>query len=201
MALTPTSIYAELSAARAAGAFPLAGLQSDALLRGIANGVGAWAVGQPQNVALTGIATGAVGGGTIGVPTTKVVMLPNIPGMMGALTGAGIAGQLSSSLATVVSVGISSAFTKYAQYSGVVAGVGSGLDVSKVTVANVPSLQTLLYASLGGSFGSVGLMTASLATGLANGISLVVLTGTGTGSVVGVPGPSPGTGTSTSVIV
>lgn len=201
MPLNPALIYAELSAARASGGFPFAGFKFDQFASGVANGVAAWAIGQPQNVALQGISTGAVGSGVVALPTTRVFVPPTVPLMVAAFSGAGYNGPLAPSLATVVTIGLSGAFTKFAGYTGPVVGVGAGQDVAKVIVANPATLQPLLASSLLGSLGGLGPSGVSLTVGLANGIAGLILLGVGTGTIIGSPGPGPGSGTSTSVIV
>ena len=201
MALLPNLIYQELIDARAAGGFPFNGFPFDQMALGIALGVSGWAVGQSQNVSLQGIVTGTIGSGAVVPVTTRLTVPPTVPLMMSALTGAGFSGQLMPSLATVVTLGISNVFNKYGQYSGPVAGVGVGQDVSKIVVANPATLQPLLANTLRGAMLGLGPSGMNLSIGLANGISLLLLQGVGTGTVAGVPGVVPASGTSISVIV
>jgi len=187
--------------AKAAGQFSFLGAPFEKLAQGIAQAVVSWGVFSPANLALTGQAVGTVGGGVINAPTTSLIVPPN-PGLMGnALAGARLGGQLAPSLAMVVSLGISDVFTSNARYQGAVAGVGVGQDVSRITTANAPSLQLVLYATLSGLWQSAGPMLPDLSRGLANGITGMLLAGTGTGTVTGPTGPVSSTGTSTSVVV
>lgn len=200
MALTPAGVYAALASARAAGPLPFTGIQFDRLLTGIAQGITLWAVSNPANVLLQGIATGTVGSGQILPATTRILVPSNVSVVRGALSGAGLNGPLSSSLAAVISVGVSSAFSTLATYSGTVAGVGAGTDASKITVANAATLAPLLIASIGGASG-VGPALPLLTTGLSNAVSGLLLGGTGTGIVTGGTGSAPASGASTSVVL
>lgn len=201
MALTSAAIYSSLTAARASGPLPFSGPNFDLLMNGVAQAVFAWAISQPANVQLIGASTGTAGAGTILAPTTRILVPPNIPLVVGSLAGVGVGGPNSASLAAVIAMGISSAFTTYAQYTGTVAGVGAGLDVSKVTIANAATLVPLLRGFIGGSMGGVGPVMGQVSVGLANAISGLLLGGTGTGTVTGATGPSPAAGISTSVVV
>ena len=200
MALTPDVIYAELALARTAGGFPFLGLQFDRLAWGIATGISTWAISQPQNVALTGAAVGTAGAGAIAPLATKVLVLPNPPIVLAGLTSGGLVGPTAPSLAAVVGIGVANAFTKFAQYAGVVAGVGIGADTSKVVVANPAGLQATLYASMFGTV-AAGPILPMLIQGLSIGVCNLVLTGTGVGTVTGPPAPASAVGVSTSVIV
>ena len=200
MALTPPVIYSALAANRVAGPFPFLGPNFDTFALGLANGIVAWAVGQPQNVALTGTTTGASGSGIISPLTTRIILAPSIPLVQAGLAGAGIVGPTSVSLSTVVTLGLVQAFGISAQYSGVSAGVGAGQDVSKIVLANPATLTSILLGTLR-TMGPGGLGMQPLALGLANGISALLLTGTGAGVVSGVAGPSAAVGFSQSVVV
>jgi len=192
MALTPGSLQGALVGSR--GMFN--GPAADKLIAGIASGVASWAVGQPGNVALTGVATGTAGTGTIVPAATKIVVTPNPGVITGALAGAGVTGPLAAALATMVAVGVSTAFTSSAQYSGTSAGVGVGQDVSVITVANPGTLTGLLAGLIG-----TGPSAPSIAAGLGSGIATMLLGGTGTGTVTGTPAPAAATGATTSMVV
>jgi hypothetical protein len=197
--MSAPAIYGSIVAARASGGFPFANYPFDQLANAVANSIDAWV--RTLGVQLTGAAVGAVGNGLILPGTTRILVPPTVSVMASGLTAGGLVGPLGVSLGVVMAVGISGAFTQFGGYSGAAAGVGSGQDVSKVTTANAPALQSLLFANLGGSFGSVGPMAGNLALGLSLGISGLVLLGTGTGTVTGASGPAPGAGPSISVIV
>jgi len=200
VALTPAIIQGSLLAARASGGVPLNGMSFDKMAMGIANGVIAWAVMQPQNLALTGVAVGTGGVGNVMAPTTKLIVPPNPSLMMGAFTGAGLIGPSGSSLATVVSIGISTAFTSAGQYQGLSPTVGVGSDTSKITVANAASLIGLLNANLNAMMGA-GSLIGVLSIGLGNGITSLLLQGFGMGAVTGAPAPYPASGVTLSGVV
>ena len=122
--------------------------------------------------------------------------------MQSALAGAGMVGPLSQSLAVVVTLGISQAFSTSGQYAGVSPTVAVGADISKVTVANGPSLIGILNANLSAVLGpgpALGFMT----TGLGMGIASLLLQGTGAGPVTGTPvvPPVASGGVTNSVVV
>lgn len=191
MALTSANVYAALSAARASGGFPFAGVSFNQMAWGIATGVTAWGLYQPQNLAMTGWAVGTSG---TGVVTGKVLVPPTVTLISAALLAAGMAGPLSPSLATVVTVGISQAFSTFGQYSGVASGVGTGSDVSKVAVSNAATLIAALQAAMAASMGA-GPALPQMTTGLGNGIAALLLLGTGTGVVTGSSGSAASGGT------
>ena len=184
--MTPNIIQAALLSVRTAAAQPFNGVNYDRLALGVGVGVARWAVGQPQNLALSGVATGTLGTGSILAPTTRMVVPPNAALVQAALTGAGLKGVLSASLALVLSLGISQVFMAAGQYTGSSGAVGTGGDVSKVAVANAASLVGILNNTLRSSVGA-GLSVGLLAAGVGNGIASLLLQGTGTGSVVGTP--------------
>lgn len=201
MALTGSLIIQALMGTRTMGASPFNGPAFVSLATGIGNGMAMWAVGQPSNLAMTGLSTGTIGAGTIFAATTRIVVPPNVAVVLSSLIGAGLTGPLAQSLGPVIAYGISSAFGTSGQYQGVVAGVGIGQDFSFVNVSNTITLNSILTATLVGAFGGIGVALPSLALGLAMGISALLLQAIGTGTVTGPPGPTPGTGTSISVVV
>ena len=162
------------------------GLSFDRLALAIATGVAQWAIGQPQNLSLTGAVVGVSGGGAVNPVLSRLFVPPSIPIMISGLMGAGMLGPAATSLGTVVALGISSAFTSLGQFAGPVAGVGNGVSTAKITVANPATLASTFAATFPGLFGA-GPAGLILIQGLANGISGVLLTGIGTGQVVGVP--------------
>lgn len=200
MAITAPLLYADLAASRAAGSFSFGGIAFDQLALAISTAVGLWAVGQPQNVQLSGTSTGTAGAGTISTLTSRLLIAPNPGIVVGTLVGAGLPGSLGVSLGTVVGTAIPSTFTKSGQYSGVSAGVGTGVDVSKITVANPVTLLPILLGKMI-SFLGPGPAASMMATGLANGISALLFTGAGVGSVVGSVSSIASIGTTQSVVV
>lgn len=200
MALTIPSLYESLLQSRTAGGFPFNGAPYDSFALGLATGVVQWGVGQPYNLALIGVATGTAGAGTIATPTSKLIVPPAVGVVVAALSGAGMQGQLSLALATAVTMGISQGFNFYGQYSGVATGVGVGSDISKIVVANAPTLVGILESTLRASLGS-GLATSLMTQGLGNGIASLLLLGTGIAPVTGVAAGSPTSGATNSVVV
>ena len=202
MALSPPVIQGALLSARASAPFPFAGTNFDKLALGIGLAVSQWGLGQPQNLALLGAATGISGAGAIIPATSKLVVPPTVGLIQGALAGAGMVGQLAQSLAVVVAMGISQAFSVSGQYVGVSSSVGTGSDVSKVTVANAGTLIGILNANLSAVLGP-GPALGNMAAGLGNGIPLLLLQGTGAAAVTGSPTipPLPAGGVTNSVVV
>lgn len=198
MPLTPALFYADLAAARVSGVFPMAGINFDRMALGLSAGVAAWAVNQPQNLALQGTASGSLGSGSI--TSGKLVVAPNPPVVIAALASAGMVGPLSVSLGTIVGLAIAKTFTQGGLYTGVSPSVGVGADVSKVIVSNASTLIPVLLGTLGSYLGP-GPGMPLMAMGLGNGIAQMLMLGAGTGSVVGSSGPSPATGITTSVVV
>jgi len=202
MALNPGILYSSLSLARTSGIHSFGGVNYDRMALGVANGVSQWGIMQPQNLGLTGLATGVSGGGAVNPVASKVIVPPN-PGLVQAgLAGAGMVGPLAQSLALAISTGISTAFNASAQYVGPAAGVGVGADVSKITVANSASLVGMLMQTLTATLGP-GPALSMMATGLGIGIASLLLQGTGAGAVVGVPTvpPVPMSGPTVCVVV
>ena len=202
MALTTEIFMASLQSVRLAGGFPFAGINFDRFAVGLALAMMQWAISQPQNLSLTGLALGVPGVGAVVAPGSKLFIPQNVPTMTAALAGAGMAGPLSPSLATVVTLGVTGAFNTAGQYLGPAAGVGSGADVSKVTVSNAGTLVPILMANLSASLGP-GLALPQMCAGVGNGIAALLIQGTGTGVVAGSapPGPPTTSGATTSVVV
>jgi hypothetical protein len=201
MALTPAVITQNLMTYRSMGVPGLNGPAFQQFASGLGNGVALWAVGQPQNLSLTGLATGTVGAGTITAPTTRLSVVPRETAVLGALAGFGVQGPAAAAMATVVAIAIAQVFTVSGQYQGIAAGVGTGQDVSTVTVANMGTLATILMGTLAGAFGATGPALTSWAAGLAAGVATLLLGSTGTGTVVGTAGPAPASGPTTSVVI
>ena len=74
MALTPTGIYQALFSCRAI----FSGPNFDRLALGLSTGITAWAIGQPQNLALSGTAVGIAGAGIINPATTRLIVPPTV---------------------------------------------------------------------------------------------------------------------------
>jgi len=202
MALTPNLIQAAILANRSSGSFAFLGIPFDQMALGIGVGLSSWAVSQPSNLSLTGIATGVAGAGSIVTVTSRILVPPTVTAVSSGLVGAGMLGPVSPALATTITLGISQVFNTYAQYFGLVAGVSNGADVSRITVANPSTLIVALQSALAGSMGS-GPALSLLATGLGVGLTNLLLLGTGQATVAGVPSypPVPATTSTLSVVV
>lgn len=155
--------------------------------------VAAWAQ-VPANLALQGVTAGAVGAGTV---TGKVYVVPAPLPVPAAMALAGLLGLDAASVGRAVGLGVAAAFNASAAYQGVSVGVGTGTDVSKVSLSNGPSLVAALSLAATSS-GMTGVDIPRVMAGLGPGIATLLLTGTGTGVVAGPVGPSPGAGTSLS---
>lgn len=202
MALNPGLIQASFMTMRTSAIHSLLGIDYDRFAQGMGLAVFQWAVGQPQNLALLGTATGTLGTGIIAAPTTRLIVPPN-PGLIKvALMGAGVNGATSSSLSLVVSSSISQVFSTYGQYMGSSGAVGVGASVAKVTVANAATLTGILRGTLLPIVGK-GPVVNFLSIGLGNGIAGMLMTGTGFGAVTGTPSvpPLPGASPTFSTVV
>lgn len=200
MALTTPLLYQSLLVSRVAGVFPFAGVAYDGMAIGLTNGIMQW-LRLPANLSMTGVSTGTAGSGAIVTPISRLTVPPNVGVMIPALSGAGMNGPLSFSLATSVATGISQAFSLYGQYAGPSVGVAVGADVSKVTVSNAASLIGILNLTLRASMGP-GTATSMMAQGLGSGVAALLLLGSGTAPVAGVTtAPSASVGVTTSMVV
>ena len=134
---------------------------------------------------------------------SKITVANNPAAVKGALTGAGMKGPLSTSLAVVVSTGVSQAFTSSAQYVGSAPNVAVGSDISKVSTSNGSSLVKVLNGTLRGAMSPSGPALGMMARGLGNGIANLLAAGTGTAAVTGIAPvpPVPGSGPTSSVVV
>lgn len=198
MSLTPDRIYADLASARASGGFPFAGVNFDRLAWAIGYGVSAWV--RVGGVVLQGVSVGTAGAGAINTVASKLILAPNPALVIGGLSSAGMNGPLVVSLGTVVALGLAQSVTAVGQYSGGVAGVGVGMDVTKAVAVNTSALISLLLTYMTAMLGA-GPASTQMATGLGRGISALAATITGTGNVVGSPSPVSASGTSSAVVV
>lgn len=189
MALTPPMITAAIAAAGP----ELKGIVWVRLTVVLGIAVATWAQ-VPANLAMQGVTTGAAGSGVV---TGKMAVTPAPLPVPAAVSAATVVGLDAASVARAVGLGVAAAFNASATYQGVSVGVGSGTDVSKVSLSNGPSLVAAIQAAaLSTAFG--GVVMPRVATGLGTGIAALLLTGTGIGVVAGPVGPAPGAGTSVS---
>lgn len=192
MPLAPPLISASITAATPD--LPGPDFQRLSILLGVA--IFTWAT-IPSNLVVQGVTTGAAGAGAVlGTINVPPVPLP----VNAAFAGAGILGPSGQQMARGIGVGVALAFTANAQYIGASAGVGSGTDVSKITVAN-PATLTAAVLAAAPAVGFAGANLAQIAAAVGTGVSALLLTGTGVGGVAGPAGPAPAAGTSVSKVV
>jgi hypothetical protein len=197
MPLVPSQIAAQIRLA----APTFSGTMWMPVTEAIGLAVTAWATGQPQNVMMTGVTTGVLGGGAV---QGKIICPPMPPLVIGACMAAGNTGPMMTALATAASIGVTTTFTQTGMYAGPSAGTGAGIDISKIVVANPASLIGLIQTMLRAVTGGGGPGVTMLATGLGNGIAANVMLGFGApgmGVVVGAGGPLPGAGSSPMSVV
>lgn len=198
MALTVSAIQAQLEASKFVGPLAFNGVTFPKLALAIAQAVTLWGVGVAGNLALTGTSTGTTGTGT--VTGNQLTVVPNNGLIEEALRANNINGQLVSSLAMALTVGIAQAFSFNALYVGTSSGVGVGIDTSVIAISNPITLTALMLAQLNLVVGK-GQATASLAAGLGQGIAAMLLGSVGTGNVTGPPSPVGATGVTFSVVI
>lgn len=193
MALTGPSIGAAIQAAGP----DLLGPTFPLLAQAVGAAVQAWAV-IPANLVMTGITVGTAGAGVV---NGKISLIPNPPVFVLAMNTSGVLGVTSPRIGTAIAVGIATAFTASAQYSGISTGVATGTDTSAVSVANPITLGALLLTNFNAFFGGVGGPTSPLlASALANAIVTNVQTATGLGIVSGPASPTGATGVSVGTV-
>ena len=173
------------------------GTSMNRLAQVVGQAVYQWAT-VPTNVLLTGNTKGTAGAGTV---SGKLIVPPAAEVIQAEFQAANITGPQAASLASIISTGISLAFTKGGQYQGTSTGVGIGVDNSKVSLVNAATLGPLLVASLGQVFGAQGAASSLLFSAMSKGIAKQLQRGTGVGAVTGGGGIFPSTGTSTSKVI
>jgi len=193
MALTTPSLSGAIITA-AQSRFPGSQL-TPKLALAVARSIMAW-VSVLANVTVQGITSGTAGVGSVN-GKLGFSGAPNLVSI--ALNQAGVTGPTANGTGMAVGAGTLATLNASAQYTGASAGVGTGADVSKVSNANPATLIPILLANLSGQQ-VAGASTTQLATGLANGISTLMLTGAGAGGVVGPASPIGAAGTSVSVV-
>jgi len=149
------------------------------------------------NLMLQGVTSGASGSGVV---TGKLVVPANPALVSGIFSSYGLLGPTALPLARAVGVAVPSEFTTKGIYLGESFGVGSGTDVSKVTIANGPALVALIQGNMAGQ-GWSGMQMGQVSGALGTAIAALLLTGAGTGGVAGSAGPSPASGTSVSGVL
>lgn len=192
MALTAPVISGAIIAA-GAGVFP--GSQDiPKIAQAVGLSVPTW-IRLPTNVLSLGFTAGIAG---VGTATGKAFFVPGGQ-IIAALNGSGLNGQAAQGIGAAVETGLSVALNSNSQYIGVSIGVGTGTDVTKVSLSNPATLIPILLGNLQ-AVGIAGQQGPQLASGLGTGIAALVATGFGFGAVAGIPGGVPGTGTSVSTV-
>lgn len=169
------------------------------LTEGIGMGVQNWINANPVNMMLVGSTNGAAGAGMV---SGKLYCPPAPPLIIGACTGAGMTGVMSSALATSVAIGLSNTINQTGFYMGPSAGVSGGADASKALISNAGTLIPMILGGMS-AYGMTGVTLPMLAAGIGNGIALNLALVFGTGIVSPVaPAPAAATGASpTSFVV
>lgn len=156
--------------------------------------VATWA---QTGIVVQGVTSGGAGSGTV---TGQLILVPAPLIVPNAAALALLLGPIAGPASRAIGMGIATAFTSSASYSGASVGVGAGTDISKVTAANGPALVAALSLACTSS-GIVGVTMPQICQGLGSGISSLILTATGVGVVAGAAGPIPSVGTSLSKVV
>ena len=186
-----------LTAAILSSSPDLTGVTWSRIVLGVSQGICSWIV-LPANLSFTGVCTGVVGSGTV---TGKLFITPVSLPVAASMTAGGMIGRDAAAMARSVGVGLCTAIGSSGMYQGIAAGVGTGTDISRVSVCN----GSALVLSLAGAFqaaGITGVLAGRLASGLGPGIATMLQTGlTGTGACTGPGGPSAAGGTSVSRFV
>lgn len=168
---------------------------SPRLATAVSRSILAW-ISVPANVTVQGVTAGTAGVGTV----NGKMLFSGAPNLVSAaLAQAGVTGPTAPGTGLAIGAGVLATLNASAQYTGASAGVGTGSDTSKTTNANPAPLIPILISNLG-SQTVAGADVSRFATGIANGISNLVLTGTGLGGVVGSASPVGAAGTSVSVV-
>jgi hypothetical protein len=188
MPLDPGSITAVMTSSLIGAS--IAGIGSAQLATGIANGLSLYA---SSGLTVISIDTGVLGAGTgVGVG----IILPT-PVLIGAFTGTfpagGIAGIMAPALISALSIGFTQAFaTAIINTVNPTVGVGAGI------VTPVPKSVVSVPAFIAGfaSAGMIGISAIPLATAIAQGLDIGLVSGKGVIAIAGSPSiyPSAGSG-------
>jgi hypothetical protein len=189
MPLDPGSVTAIMTSSLLGAS--IAGIGSTQLATGVANGLSLYA---NSGLTVISVDTGVLGAGTgVGVG----IILPT-PMLVGAFTGTfpagGIAGIMSPALIAALSLGFTQAFaTAIINTVNPTVGVGAGV------VTPIPKSVASIPAFIAGfaSAGMTGISSIPLATAIAQGLDLSLLSGKGIIAIAGSPSiyASAGAGT------
>ena len=196
--MLPPAVIAQ--AIQAAAPFP-GGPTYSVMCQAIALSMVSWL---PTGVSLSGVTTGTVGVGGV----TGTLVFSGTPAIVLGFLGPTLIGVNTPLLATALASGLNTGLVGLT-YLGVSAGVGLGVDLSRVIAANPVTLATILrgiHTNLCATNGGTGSLVPGFYEALAGAIAGVVLTGgtlppTGVVFPTGPLGPAPGVGVSNSVPV
>ena len=199
MPVNPTLISSSIISSASFPKGPTWGL----VAQGIGNGITAWLLGGVVNFSLVGVTIGTLG---VGAVSGRLVFPPSPALVTLGLTSVGVVGPTAPLIAQGISLGVGTALSSTALYTGVSTGVAVGTDTSVVSVSNPASLTQALYLSLSSVFASFGGLPSgigliSLSQGLGIGLAGQCQLATGTGIVTGGPSPTSATGTSLSTVI
>ena len=161
-----------------------------------------WILGNPLNFQIAGVTTGTAGTGLV---NGKLTFPPSPPIVTASLVTAGCLGPTTPLLAQGISIGVATALTSTALYTGQSIGVGVGADISTTLLSNPTTLTSLLISNFNAVFSSVGglptgIAIISLSQGLGVGLAAQCQAATGVGIVTGSPAPASTSGVSLSVV-
>lgn len=183
MALTPVSITSAILAAGPS----MTGVNFPVVASAVGNALYSWII-NPANFFLSGVTTGTMGAGVV---LGTLICPPNVAAILSGLSSFGVVGTTAPMLAAPIANGVSTVLTSSGQYTGASVGVAVGSDISVVTFSNPTTLASLILSLIG-----TGPTSSQVSSGLALGISTMLMSMTGVGIVSGAPVNGPSTGTS-----
>lgn len=172
----------------------IAGPIAPTIARAVSECLVKWAVGDPSNLLVSGIATGLVGVGTINPASTKWSVVADQTAAFAAASPF-LEGPTGRMMVGALALWVADLFSTSAQYQGTSATVGVGNDVSFFSVINTTPLIYLLASKLGGP------SSFPVARGFAAAIAAVLTPAVGTGLVIGSGSGATITGATTSVVI
>lgn len=188
MALTPASITASILAAGPT----MTGVNFPVVASAVGNALYSWIV-NPANFFMSGVTAGTMGAGVV---VGNLIIVPNPAIILAGLSSFGVVGTTAPMLAAPIASGIASILSSSGQYTGPSVGVAVGSDNSFSAFSNPTTLASLILFLIG-----TGPTASQVSSGLALGISNMLVTMTGIGAVTGAPVNGPSTGTSPTSVV
>lgn len=170
----------------------LTGVATPGLISSCAEALTVWL----PTCGIAGWTTGAAGSGVVRGTLSQV---PNPALFLATMQAAFPGGVMLPELAAALSCGLALGITGM-QYTGVSAGVGAGVDVSRLVYADPLSLTTILLEKQKMFWGQNGTLTPMLSGAIAWAVANQMATTTGNGTVQGLAGILPGAGATTSSI-